>query len=135
MPAIIAFLLFGLWGIVLKYAVEKIDSTSFSFFQTISALIVISVVFGFFWISKPQISLTKEGMYISLIAGAIGIIAVLFEASAFKAGNIAIVGPLIAVGTAAIITMGGILLFKDALTFKTGIGIILALIAIFLLST
>ena len=135
LPTTIALILFGLWGIVIKYATGKLDVVSLSFFNTLSSLILISAIFGWFWLSKSQISFTQEGVYIALAAGIIAVFAVLFEAMAFKLGNISVVGPLIAVGVATLTVAAGMLIFKEPMTPKIGVGIILALVAIYLLSS
>jgi len=134
-PTVLAMVLFGSWGVLVKYATGKLDTVSLSFFNTLSSLIVISAVFAYFWFSKSTIQITQEGIYISLIAGVIAVLAVLFEATAYKVGNISILGPLIAVGVASITVVGGILLFKETITPKIAAGILLAIVAIYLLSS
>ncbi|OGI12452.1 hypothetical protein A3K64_04375 [Candidatus Micrarchaeota archaeon RBG_16_36_9] len=128
-------ILFGSWGVLIKYATGKLDTVSLSFFNTLSSLIVIAVIFAYFWSSKSTIQITQEGIYISLVAGFIAVLAVLFEATAFKVGNISILAPMIAVGVAAITVAGGILLFKETITPKIAAGIFLAIVAIYLLSS
>jgi drug/metabolite transporter (DMT)-like permease len=135
LPTAAALVLFGLWGVVIKYATGKLDVVSLSFFNTLSSLILIAAIFGYFWFSKAQISITQEGVYIALAAGVIAILAVLFEAMAFKVGSISIVGPMIAVGVAAFTATAGVLLFKEAMTTKLLLGIALALVSIYLLSS
>ena len=134
-PTLLALLMFGLWGIVIKYATGRLDSVSISFFNTLSSLVVIAAVFGYFWLSKTQLSLTREGIYIAVFAGVIAVLAVLFEAMALKLGNLAVVGPFIAVGVAVITVLAGVVLFNEALTLKAIVGIALAMISIFLLSS
>ena len=87
-PTILAMVLFGLWGILVKYAAGKLDTVSFSFFNTFSSLMVIAVIFAYFWFSKSAIQITQEGIYISLIAGIIAVLAVLTEATAYQIGNL-----------------------------------------------
>ena len=135
LPTIFSILLFGAWGIVVKYASGKLDTVSLSFFNTASSLVVISAVFAYFWFSKSTISLTQEGIYISLVAGIIAVLAVLSEATAYKLGNISILAPMIAVGVAAVTVAGGLLLFKEPVTPKIVIGITMAIAAIYLLSS
>jgi len=134
-PTVLAMVLFGSWGVLVKYATGKLDTVSLSFFNTLSSLIVIAVIFAYFWFSKSTIQITQEGIYISLIAGVIAVLAVLFEATAYKVGNISILGPLIAVGVASITVIGGILLFKETITPKIVAGILLAIVSIYLLSS
>jgi len=134
-PTILAMLLFGSWGVLVKYATGKLDTVSLSFFNTLSSLIVISAVFAYFWFSKSTIQITQEGIYISIIAGVIAVFAVLSEATAYQGGNLSILAPMIAVGVASITVIGGILLFKETITPKIVIGILLAIVAIYLLSS
>jgi drug/metabolite transporter (DMT)-like permease len=134
-PTILAMVLFGSWGVLVKYATGKLDTVSLSFFNTLSSLIVISIVFAYFWFSKSTIQITQEGIYISIIAGVIAVLAVLSEATAYQEGNLSILAPMIAVGVASITVIGGILLFKETITPKIAAGIILAIFAIYLLSS
>jgi len=134
-PTLLSLLMFGLWGVVIKYATGRLDAVSISFFNTVSSLLVIAVIFGYFWFSKTQLSLTREGIYIAIFAGVIAILAVLFEAMAYKLGDLAIIGPFIAVGVAVITVLAGVVLFKEAITAKAVIGIIFALVSIYLLSS
>jgi drug/metabolite transporter (DMT)-like permease len=92
-------------------------------------------VFAYFWFSKSTISITQEGVYISLAAGVIAVLAVLSEAMSYKLGSISILGPMIAVGVASITVIGGIVLFKEIITPKIAFGIFLAIVAIYLLSS
>jgi bacterial/archaeal transporter family protein len=135
LPTILSILLFGSWGIVIKYASGKIDTVSLSFFNTISSLVIIAVVFAYFWMSKSTLQITQEGIYISLAAGVIAVLAVLSEATAYKMGSISILAPMIAVGVAVITVLGGIFIFKEAITPKIAAGLFLSIIAIYLLSS
>ena len=130
-----ALILFGVWSILVKYATIRTDPIPFSFFNTLSSLIVIAGVLGWLWISKSQVSMTQEGISISLIAGVVAILAVLSEVAAFKAGSLSITGPVIAVGALTITVLGGIFLFGETLTIRTGTGVALAFLAIYLLSS
>ncbi len=134
-PTTLAMVLFGSWGILLKYAAGKLDTVSFSFFNTFSSLIVIAIIFAYFWFSKSTIQITQEGIYISLIAGIIAVLAVLAEATAYQIGSLSTLGPMIAVGVAAIYAIDGIVLLKETITPKIGVGILLAIVAIYLLSS
>jgi len=133
-PTVLAMVLFGSWGVLVKYATGKLDTVSLSFFNTLSSLIVIAVIFVYFWFSKSTIQITQEGIYISLIAGVIAVLAVLTEATAFQEGSISVLSPMIAVGVASITVLGGIILFKETMTLKIAVGIIFAIISLFLLT-
>jgi uncharacterized membrane protein len=133
--AILSLLLFGVWGVIVKYSASRIDAVSFTLFNSVGAIVLIILVFGYSWFSKSNLSFTNEGIYFALIAGAVSIFAVILEAVALKTGNITIVGPLMAVGVAMVLTLAGVFIFKETLTMRTGIGLMLALVAIYLLST
>jgi len=134
-PTILAMVLFGSWGILVRYAAGKLDTVSFVSFNTFSSLIVIAIIFAYFWYSKSTIQITQEGIFISLIAGIIAVLAVLSEATAYQIGSISTISPMIAVGVAAITVIGGIVLFKETITPKIVVGILLAIVAIYLLSS
>ena len=134
-PTTLAMILFGSWGILVKYAAGKLDTVSFSFFNTLSSLIMIATIFAYFWFSKSTIRITHEGIYISLVAGIIAVLAVLTEATAYQIGNLSTLSPMIAAGVAAITVTGGIVLFKETITPKIVAWILLAIVAIYLLSS
>ena len=134
-PTILAMVLFGSWGILVKYAAGKLDTVSFSFFNALSSLVVIAVVFAYFWFSRSTIQTTREGVYISLIAGIVAVLAVLTEVTAYQIGSLSTLSPMIAAGVAAITAVGGIVLFKETVTPKILVGILLAIVAIYLLSS
>ena len=113
----------------------KLDTVSFSFFNTLASLIVIAIIFAYFWFSKSTIQITQEGVYISLIAGIIAVLAVLAEATAYQIGSLSTLSPMIAVGVVAITVIGGIVLFKEVITPKIVVGILLAIVAIYFLSS
>ena len=134
-PTILAMVLFGSWGILVKYAAGKLDTVSFSFFNALSSVIVIAVVFAYFWFSRSTIQLTREGVFISLIAGMIAVLAVLAEVTAYQIGSLSTLSPMIAAGVAAITAVGGIVLFKETIAPKIVVGILLAIVALYLLSS
>jgi drug/metabolite transporter (DMT)-like permease len=134
-PTILAMVLFGSWGVLVKYVAGKLDTVSFSFFNALSSLIMIAIVFAYFWFSKSTIRMTQEGVFISLIAGIIAVLAVLTEVTAYQIGSLSTLSPMIAVGVAAITAVGGIVLFKETVTPKIVVGILLAIVAIYLLSS
>jgi len=134
-PTILAMVLFGSWGILVKYAAGKLDTVSFSFFNALSSLVVIAMVFAYFWFSRSAIQVTREGVYISLIAGIVAVLAVLTEVTAYQIGSLSTLSPMIAAGVAAITAVGGIVLFKETVTPKILVGILLAIVAIYLLSS
>ncbi len=70
-----------------------------------------------------------------MIAGIIAVLAVLAEATAYQIGSLSTLGPMIAVGVAAIYAIGGIVLLKETITPKIGVGILSAIVAIYLLSS
>ncbi len=133
-PAIIALVLFGTWGAIVKYATGKIDVVPLMLFNTLSSLIIVAVIFGFMLYSKQAAAISREGIYIALFAGVVAILAVIFEATAFKLGSLAVIGPMISVGAAAISVLAGIFIFKEIITARIAFGILLALVAIYLLA-
>ena len=132
--SILALILFGTWGAIIKYATGKIDVVPLMLFNTLSSLIIVAGIFGWMWISKNPVAISREGIYIALLAGVVAILAVIFEAVALKSGNISTIVPIISVGGLAISVAAGILFFNEALTARLVIGIVFSFAAIYLLA-
>jgi len=132
--SILALILFGTWGAIIKYATGKIDVVPLMLFNTLSSLIIVAGIFVWMWLSKNPVAISREGVYIALLAGVVAILAIIFEATAFKLGSLAVVGPMISVGAAAISVLAGVFIFKEVITARIAFGIVFSLVAIYLLT-
>ncbi len=133
--ALVSLVTYGLWAVVIKYANAKMDPYSVTFFNGIVYVVLTIAVIAFLWFSKTtSFQVNSPGIWLAILAGAIATVAVLAEIVALKTGKLAIVGPMVPLGVAVITILGGLLLFKEVLTLKSGVGLALALAAIYLLS-
>jgi len=130
-PALLALFSFGLWGLFTKLAVVHIDSKSALIYQTIGVAIVGILLFAF-GNFKPATD-TKGLMYALLTGIAYGVGCLLYFIAASK-GKIITVVTLTALYPLVTILLAYLLL-KEAVNLKQGFGIVLAFVAILLMST
>lgn len=129
--AVLALFSFGLWGFFTKLAVNHIDSKSALIYQTLGVAIV-----GLIMLSSVNFKPTsnpKGLMYALLTGGAYGIGCLFYFIAASK-GKIITVVTLTALYPLITILLAYLLL-KEIVNIKQGIGIILAFVAIVLMSS
>jgi len=131
--AITSMLLFGIGGFLVKYALQNIQPMTLYLGELIVAL---SALLIFILITKPEFGI--ESMAFKEF-GLIFIIGILFFASilimyyALVNGNASLVMPIVNLNTVIIVVLA-ILILKEKLTFNSSMGIILSVIAIYLLT-
>jgi len=129
--AIIALLLWGLWGLFPKIASNYIGPKSVLIYEAIgAAFLTIIVLFsvGF----KPEVH--TKGITFGILGGFAGAVGGLFFLYAISRGKASIVVPITALYPLVTILLAFIIL-KEPITLKQGIGIALALAAMVLLSS
>lgn len=128
--ALLALFSFGLWGLFTKLAIVYIDSKSALVFQTAGVLLV--GCFTLFLLDfKPATDV--KGLSWGLLTGIAYGIGCLFYFIAADKGKIITVVTLTALYPLVTIILSYFLL-QEAISFKQFLGILLALIAIFLMS-
>lgn len=128
--AFLSLLSFGLWGLFTKLAVAHIDSKSALIYQTVGV-----VVIGILAASMANFKLAsdwKGSMYAVLTGVAYGV-GCLFYLIAASRGKIVTVVTLTALYPLVTILLSYLIL-KESVTLKQGIGILLALGSIYLMS-
>ncbi len=129
--AMISLLSFGLWGLFTKLAVVHIDSKSALVYQTIGVAIVgVLILSGMSF--KPATD--TKGLFYAVLTGAAYGIGCLFYFIAASKGKIITVVTLTALYPLVTILLAYLLL-KEVVTIKQGLGIVMAFVAIMLLST
>lgn len=128
--AIIALIMWGLWGFFPKLATNYINPKSVLIFQAIGSIfvtapILISVNF------RPEMHI--KGIAFAVLAGIAGAIGGLFFLYSISKGEASIVVPTTALYPIITIILA-FLILKEPITLKQGIGIIFALIAMILFS-
>lgn len=129
--ALLALFSFGLWGLFTKLAILHVDSKSALIFQTAGVLIVGLITLSMLHF-KPTIDL--KGFSFGLLTGIAYGVGCLFYLIAADKGKITTVVTLTALYPLITIILSYLLL-HETVSMKQCLGILLALAAIFLMST
>lgn len=129
--AILSLLSFGLWGLFTKFAILHVDSKSALIFQTAGVLLV-----GLFILSTMKFKPASDirGISFGLLTGIAYGLGCLFYFIAADKGKITTVVTLTALYPLVTILLSYFLL-REAVSMKQGVGILLALFSIYLLSS
>lgn len=127
----ISLLSFGLWGLFTKLTVLHIDSKSALVYQTLGVLII-----GFITLTmlnfKPATD--SKGLFFAILTGAAYGIGCLFYFIAASKGKIITVVTLTALYPIVTILLAYLLL-KESISVKQWLGVVLAMVAIVLMSS
>jgi transporter family protein len=130
-PAIIAFFCWGLWAFLPKIATQYLSPKSIVVYELVGAAVVafvLLVTMDF----KPQFH--PRGVAVASIIGALGVggsLAFIYAVSKGPVGVISVVTALYPVLTLVL----AFFVLQEPISLKQSIGIVLAFIAIFLMST
>jgi transporter family protein len=128
--SIIALICWGLWGVFIKQASKY---SSWTQIYVVSSIATIAAVLIIFIITRPSIDVASPGFSFSLLAGLISAIAIVAFYSAIQGGKAVVVVPLTALYPVITVLLSFLVLSERISPIK-GVGVILSLIAIFLLS-
>ncbi|HUI46366.1 MAG TPA: EamA family transporter [Nitrospirota bacterium] len=128
-PAALALILWGTWGVFQKIATNQMAPRNVYFISALGALLVVLAILS---TSRFQISLNFEGAFFALIAGVCSSLGGLLFLQAMSRGEAAIVITFTALYPAVSIILS-FLLLNETITIKQGIGIVLALFSMLLL--
>lgn len=128
-PAVLALILWGVWGIFQKLATNQMAPRNVYFLSAIGALAVVLLMLS---TTKFPISVNFEGVFFALIAGICSSLGGLLFLQAMGRGESAIVITFTALYPVVSIILSFILL-NETITMKQGIGIVLALFSMMLL--
>jgi len=128
-PAILAMVLWGVWGLFQKLATNQMPPRNVYF---VSALGAVAVVLAMLAASKFPIPMNFEGTFFGLLAGVCSSLGGLLFLQAMSKGEAAIVITFTALYPLVSIILSFILL-HETITLKQGIGIVLALLSMVLL--
>jgi transporter family protein len=131
LAALLSLLSFGLWGFFTKLAVIHIDSKSALIYQTIGVVLIGMITLGSMNF-KPATD--TKGLSYAILTGAAYGIGCLFYFVAASKGKIITVVTLTALYPVITILLAYFLL-QETVNLKQILGIMLALVAIFLMST
>jgi transporter family protein len=130
LASIIALVCWGIWGVFIKQAAKYYAWPQIFVISTIATFVASLTVF---LMMKPNISISSPGFGYSLLAGIMSAIALLSFYSAMQGGKAAIVVPLTALYPVITILLS-FLILSERISAVKGLGVVLALIAILLLS-
>ena len=129
--AIVAIVFLGVADFLIKIAYDFLDWKWVFIFTDVGILIV---TLSFYLYLRPTFAgVTHTGFFITVIAGIITSLGAVAFYLALSQSKVSIITPLIALYPVVTITLA-ILFLKERLTLYQGIGIVLALISIFLIS-
>src|SRR5512137_2587727 len=128
--AILSVLLWGVWGFLQKLATNNMPPRNVYIFATAGALCVVSSVVA---TSSFPLNVTSKGVLYAVLAGACSSLGGLLFLNALSKGTASIVIPFTALYPVVTIFLCFSVL-NETVTLKQGIGIVLALISMFLLS-
>lgn len=128
---LIVILLWGIWGFAAKVAISDIGLQAIFWISVISDILIVLYLL----ISNQffPLRLEEKGIMYSIISGITGGIAIILFYILLKKYHASIVLPLTSLYPVVVVILG-ILILKEKITYLNGIGVVLALIAIYLLS-
>jgi transporter family protein len=130
-PAVIAFIFWGIWAFLPKIATQYIDPNSVIVYEVIGAFIVglialLSIDF--------KLQTQPQGIVLAVIVGALGLGGSFAYVYALSKGPVGIISIFTALYPILTLLLAYFVL-HEPITLKQAIGIGMALVAIFLLST
>ncbi|RJX31205.1 MAG: hypothetical protein C4531_08415 [Desulfurivibrio sp.] len=131
LSALLAMIIYGFWGFFPKIAVTYISPQSALVYEVGGAMLVGLLTLFFI---RFQLQFHPTGMLFAVLTGIAGMIGTLFFFAAAQKGKIAIVVGLTALYPLITVILAVIFL-REPLTLKQVMGLILACVAILLLST
>ncbi|KPV62723.1 MAG: EamA-like transporter family protein [Candidatus Bathyarchaeota archaeon BA1] len=128
--SLVAMVCWGFWALLIKVAFNH-----FNWYQVyiITSIVPISTSLLLYLYFKPIIDTRSPGFFYAIFAGVLGSIAVVAFYTALAEGNVSIIVPLTAVYP-AITTILSYLLLHERTTLLQSLGVVLAIIAIILIS-
>jgi bacterial/archaeal transporter family protein len=128
-PAILATVLWGVWGLFQKLATNEMSPRNVYF---ASALGAVSVVLALLATTKIPIPMNYDGAFFGVLAGVCSSLGGLFFLQAMSRGEVAIVITFTALYP-LVSTILSFIFLHETITLKQGIGIVLALFSMVLL--
>ena len=130
-PALVAFFCWGVWAFLPKIAGRYIDPKSIILYEAIGVILFALVVLT---TMDFKVQIHARGMLLAIIVGALGIGGSFAYVYALVKGPVGIVSIFTALYPILTIILAYFIL-HEPITLKQGVGILFALMAIFLLST
>ena len=134
--ALFAAILYGLHNVFTKLASGKIsDQFGGLMLEFTGAFLILGYIIFLRFKGTNSFNFTKEGILFSIFAGAcVGIGSVLYFTIFRLGGNLSIAGPIVLVGGVLIMTIVGIIFFKEGISLLKTIGLTLGIISLYILN-
>ncbi|MDH5327575.1 MAG: DMT family transporter [Gammaproteobacteria bacterium] len=130
-PATIAFTAWGLWAFLPKLAVTYMSPKSIMVYEILGAIIVGMVIL---WSMDFRVETHPKGIILAIITGALGFAGSLAFVYALARGPVSVVSMFSALYPILTVTLAYLFL-NEMISLKQAVGIALALVAIYLLSS
>ena len=130
---VVILLAWGLWGFFGKYALKYISPFSLILYETIGAIIIQLIVLVFLFYSRNKIDTNSIGITFAALTAFFSIVGLIIFYFALSKTKSSILVPLTSIYPVITVLLSFIFL-KEKVTLAQGIGIVLAIIAGFLLS-
>lgn len=127
--AILCMIAWGLWGIMIKLASRSMPWYEVYFVSSLASFLIASTIFMIFRGGGVK----SYGIFYAILAGVFGGLGYIMFVKALEKGKASIVLPLTALYPAVTVVLA-VLLLKEKITLTQVIGIMLAMIAVILLS-
>ncbi|MFQ6024174.1 MAG: EamA family transporter [Acidiferrobacterales bacterium] len=131
LPAFGAFLVWGLWSFIPKITVRYISARSAVIYEVLGGVIVAAIVL-YSLNFRPDVH--PKGVALGITTGVLGFLGALFFLFAVSKGPVSLIATLTALYPVISILLA-IVVLNETITLKQGVGIILALTAMFLVTT
>ena len=128
--SLVAMVCWGVWGLLMKMASKYLHWSQV--FIITNIITILATVLVFLWL-RPLISLHSQGFGFAILAGSIGIVALLAFYFAIGTGKAIVVVPLTALYP-IITTALSYFVLREEISLMKGLGIAFALVAILLVS-
>jgi len=128
--ALLALLLWGAWGVALKYASVGVTWYQLYFYSNLAILAVMLVMLAVF---RGSLAASKMNIGYAFAAGLMGTLGYIFLVIAVQHGRVSIVVPMTAMYPAVTVILS-VLLLGENITLRHALGIALALVSVLLLS-
>ncbi len=130
MPAVLTVLLWGVWGLFQKLATNQMPPRTVYFFSALGAVAVVRLLLS---TSAYPLPMNFEGTFFAVLAGACSSLGGLLFLQAISRGEASIIVTFTALYPVVTFILALIVL-HETITLKQGIGIVLALLSLVLLT-
>lgn len=132
--AIIVAVLFGLYHVFTKLAAGRMPDAVGGFWLEGIAMVGMGI---YLLVTRQPLwgpNVSRTGLVFALLGGVCVGLGTVLNFTAYRLGPLSAVGPIILLGGISMAVLVGVLFLGESLTLSRGIGWVLALIAIYLLS-